>query len=262
MAAANGLGKKRPWAPSPPPFQIKSLASNPFVPRACQCCIDLEHHLLTSEPVALDPSPPPSPSQITMDSAVKRARTELAPSPRQEDFNFLDMGDKSPLMQPMFPDLESMGILCPPSPSTSKGKGHAFPLPVNPFARKKGSEMPAGKAPVVTRPANPFARKKESEMPEDNANSSAHAASSSKKGREIPKKKPGLSAKRPDHPAEFSSEPTKRKTGESSATLSLICSDLLLASVYRRSWSHCLPNNVKPPVSGCFIPTPTICCTY
>jgi hypothetical protein len=132
-----------------------------------------------------------------MDSTVKRARIEPAPSPRQEDFNFLDMEDKSPLMQPMFPDLESMGILCPPSPSPSKGKGHAFHLPANPFARKKGSGRP-----------------------EDNTNSSTHAASSSKKGREIPevfrpKKKPGLSAKRGDHPAESSSEPTKRKTGES-----------------------------------------------
>jgi hypothetical protein len=175
-----------------------------------------------------------------MDSVAKKPRTEATP-PNGEDFSFLDNGDMSPIMQPMFPDFETMGIFCPPSPSPPRSPLPAIGHRTNIFVKNKELKMPADDINssahgVASKSANPFARKKESKMPADDVDSSAHDVAS-KKGREIPevfkpKRKPGLRAKRPDQPGESSSEPIKKKKGEYSATLTRMLSDFLLASTY------------------------------
>ncbi|RXW14683.1 hypothetical protein EST38_g11168 [Candolleomyces aberdarensis] len=168
--AMDPLGLKRDREPVSPPPKAQ-LALSLFTPES-QVTSPLERH---REPIS------------------KKARF-VSPA-RFESGDHTVVEDKSPLMQPMFPTFESMGIQCPPSPTPSRSRPPVFLRPADdPFVSQA-----SGKSALTT---NPFARKP-SAMPVATQQDNRAGSPPPKKVQGLPKafrgkRKMGLSATRPD----------------------------------------------------------------
>ncbi|RXW12083.1 hypothetical protein EST38_g13772 [Candolleomyces aberdarensis] len=149
-----------------------------------------------------------SPSERHREPIFKKARL-VSPS-RLEDGDHIDIDDKSPLMQPMFPTFESMDIQCPPSPTPRRSQPPVFLRPGD----DSFVSQAAGKSASAT---NPFARKP-STVPTATLHNEGAGIPPPKKVQGLPdvfraKRKIGLSAKRPDDTpddASSSSGPSRR----------------------------------------------------